>query len=428
MKRLVITFMISTSVSFAASLSIDEAIKHALKSHPDSQLASLNHQIAQAETNVQRAGLYPKVILNGEYYPSKTFVMPVNGQFSTKQNDAFHADVTATYALFDFGRTQNRIAAAAYAEDGTHSLQKLTQSELIEQVWLRYYGVAYATSLIDAAQSSVAFYESAYQQAFHMRLSGLKTEADELRFKASLMEAQERLSEAQNEYDKASLSLSILIGENGLTKVEQGALNQKVDNLLSDKETPEVLRQRLRENNPRLKALQSTIAQNQALLQASDSERYGEIQLRAGGGYDNSLSSYDSYHAGIVGSVPLYDGGNLSAQAQKSRIAHSIAQQEFDKAERELWEDLYRTYRDLIHSDETIRAKTGVIEATTKTLTLIHERYRQGLATQTDVLDSQNTLDSAQFALVGAKYQKIAAYAHMQKLLNQGCDNDICQQ
>jgi len=428
MKRLVITFMISTSVSFAASLSIDEAIKQALKSHPDVQIASLNYQRTQAEAKVQRADLYPKVMLNSEYYPIKTFVMPVNGQFSTKQNGAFHADVTANYALFDFGRTQNRIAAAAYAEDSARSLQKLTQSELIEQVWLRYYGVAYAASLIEAAQSSVAFYESAYQQAFHMRLSGLKTEADELRFKASLMEAQERLAQAQSEYDKSSLSLGILIGENGLTKVEQVALNQKVDNFISDKETPESLRQRLSENNPRLKALQAAIAQNQALSDAAGNERYGEIQLRASAGYDNSLSSYDTYQAGIVGSIPLYDSGKISAEAQKSRIAHSIAQQEFDKAERELWEDLYRTYRDLIHSDETIRAKTKVIEATKKTLTLIHERYRQGLATQTDVLDSQNTLDAAQFALVGARYQKIAAYAHMQKLLNQGCDNDICQQ
>lgn len=428
MKRLVITFMISTSVSFAASLSIDEAIKHALKSHPDVQIALLNHQGTQAEANVQRADLYPKVILNGEYYPSKTFVMPVNGQFSTKQNDAFHADVTATYALFDFGRTQNRIAAAAYAEDGAHSLQKLTQSELIEQVWLRYYGVAYAASLIDAAQSSVKFYDSAYQQALHMRQSGLKTEADELRFKASLMEAQERLDKAKSEYDKASLSLGIIIGKNGFSEIEKSVLEQKLNDLSTNKETLESLRHKLSENNPRLKALQAAIAQNQALSDATGNERYGEIQFRTSAGYDNSLSSYDSYHAGIVGSIPLYDGGSLSAQAQKSRIAHSMAQQEFDKAERELWEDLYRTYRDLIHSDETIRAKTGVIEATTKTLTLIHERYRQGLATQTDVLDSQNTLDSAQFALVGAKYQKIAAYAHMQKLLNQGCDNDICQQ
>ncbi|MGD9971189.1 MAG: TolC family protein [Sulfuricurvum sp.] len=428
MKRFVITFMISTSVSIAASLSIDEAVQMALVSYPDAQIASLNHQRAQAESRVQRADLYPKVILNGEYYPTKTFVMPVNGQFSTKQNDAIHADMTASYSILDFGRTQNRIAAAGYALDQAHSLKQLTQSELIEQVWFRYYGVAYAASLIDAAQSSVTFYESAYQQAQHMRLSGLKTEADELRFKASLMEAGERLAQAQSEYDKASLSLGVLIGENGLARVEKNVLDRKLDDLSAHKESLESLRQKLSENNPRLKTLHTAIAQNQALSKAAENERYGEIQLRAGAGYDNTLSSYDTYQAGIVGSIPLYDGGKLSAEAQKSRIAHSLAQQEFDKAERELWEDLYRTYRDLIHSEETIRTKIGVIEATTKTLALIHERYRQGLATQTDVLESQSTLETARFALIGAKYQKIQFYAHMQKLLDQGCDNDVCLQ
>lgn len=427
MKRFVITLIISTTISIAASLSIDEAVKQALETHPNAKIALLNYQETQAEANVQRAELYPKVILNGEYYPTKTFVMPVNGQFSTKQNDALHADVTTTYALFDFGRTQNRITAAQYKKDGAHSQQKLTQNELIEQVWLRYYGVAYTASLIDAAQSSVTFYERAYQQALHMRLSGLKTEADELRFKASLMEAQEHFAQAQSEYDKASFSLGILIGENGLAKVEKNILDQKLDDISANKDVPESLRQKLRESNPRLKALQAAISQNKALSDAAGNERFGEIQLRASAGYDSSLSSYDTYQAGIVGSIPLYDGGKISAEAQKSRIAHSLAQQEFDKAERELWEDLYRTYRDLIHSDETIRAKGGVIEATTKSVTLIQERYRQGLATQIDVLESQSTLDATKFALIGAKYQKIAAYAHMQKLLNQGCDNDVCQ-
>lgn len=428
MKQSYIALLILISASIANGLSIDEAVKQAINTHPDAKIAGLNVERSVSDTKSSGADLYPKIILNGEYSPTKTFVFPANGQFSTKQNDAMHADMSVSYALLDFGRTQNKVAATAYAEDGARSLQQLTQSELIEQAWFRYYGVAYAASLIDVAKSSLKFYESAYNQAVHMRLSGLKTEADELRFKASLMEAQDRLAEAHSEYEKALLSLGVLTGANGLASVEQIVLDNKLEDLSVLKYTPESLRQILRENNPRLKALQSTIAQNRALSNAASDERYGEIQLRASAGHDNSLSSYNSYQAGIVGTLPLYDGGKLSALAQKSRITHSLAQQEYEKIERELWEDLYRIYRDYGRADETIRSKAGVIEATTKMLSLVQERYRQGLATYTDVLESQSTLDSARFALIATKYQKIRAYAHIQKLLNQGCDNDVCKQ
>ncbi|HEX5670004.1 MAG TPA: TolC family protein, partial [Sulfuricurvum sp.] len=65
--------------------------------------------------------------------------------------------------------------------------------------------------------------------------------------------------------------------------------------------------------------------------------------------------------------------------------------------------------------------------ATRKTVALFEERYKQGLSTYIDVLESQNTLDNAYTSLAEAKYQKIRAYALMQKLLNQGCDNDVCK-
>jgi outer membrane protein TolC len=68
-----------------------------------------------------------------------------------------------------------------------------------------------------------------------------------------------------------------------------------------------------------------------------------------------------------------------------------------------------------------------VIDATAKSLHLIGGRYAQGLATYVDVLESQSTLENAKSDLVQAKYQKISAYAHLQRLLNKGCVNDICK-
>ena len=410
-----------------SAITLDEAINKTLQNNPVAHSATLRHESAIEENKNVTSALYPRIDINAAYYPTKTYVLPVNGAFSTKQNDGFHADITGVYSLWDASRTQNRIHAASSAQDGVFFKKKLTQSELIEQVWVRYYAIAYTDALIVTSQSSVKFYEGEYQQALNMRKNGLKTEADELRFKASLMEANDRLEWAKNEYNKEQLSLSILIGSDEAISIRKNDLDEKANTIIPKKQTLESLRQELRNSNPLLKALQALALQNKLISDATSAQRYGEVMLVGSAGYDNSLSSYNSYQAGIAGSIPLYDGGKLSSEAQKSRIAYAIAHKEYENTEQELWQVLYGAYKDLHHTNETIKTKEDVIVATRKTVALFEERYKQGLSTYIDVLESQNTLDNAYASLAEAKYQKIRAYALMQKLLNQGCDNDVCK-
>ena len=427
MKIIKTLLLLCVTSAVSEALTLNEAIEETLKTNPIAHIASLHYESTVEESKNVNSALYPRIDINSAYYPTKTYVMPSNGTFATKQNDGIHADITAIYSLWDAGRTNNRIDAASSAQDGALFNQKLTQNELIEQVWLRYYGVAYADALIVASESSVKFYEGAYNQALSMHKSGLKTEADELRFQASLLESRDYLKRAQNEYEKTKLSLEVLVGRNDPITVRQTDLDEKANAIIPQNQTLESLREELRLSNPQLKALNATVIQNKALSDAVSSQQYGEVFLVGSAGYDDSLSSYDTYQAGITGSLPLYDGGKLSAEAQKSRIAYSISKQEFESVERELWQMLYGAYKDLQRTDETIKAKEGVIVATSKNLRLVEERYKQGLSTYIDVLESQNTLDSAQAGLAEAKYQKIRAYALMQKLLNQGCDNDVCK-
>lgn len=423
MRSSTIFFFFYLSAS-ASTLTLDDAIEKTLKTHPSGQIAVLQYENAAETARSADSALYPRIDANANYFPTKTFVMPTNGTFSTKQNDSFHGDISGSYSLWDFRRSRDRYTSALHVQEGADSTKKLTQNELIEKVWNQYYGVAATASLIDTAEASVRFYEGQFKQAFNMRKNGLKTEADELRFKASLLEAQDRAVRAKIDYDKASLSLGILMGSDELVRVDQSTLDQRCEALMLQNISIENLRQALRDNNPQLKALRLSIDAAKTLSNAASHEKYGNIALVGSYGYDNSLSTYDSYQAGVVGTIPLYDGGKLSSEAQKSRIAYTIAQKEFENTERLLWQEVYGAYRDFKRSDESIKSKESVIEATSKSLQLIAGRYAQGLATYVDVLESQSTLDTAKSELAQVKYQKISAYAHVQKLLNQGENDD----
>ncbi|MGA9046508.1 MAG: TolC family protein [Sulfuricurvum sp.] len=412
--------------ALAGTLSVDDAIRKTLLSHPENQVALMRYQSAVSDSKSLQSSLHPRIDATVGYYPTKTFVMPTNSAFSTRQSDAFHADLTGSYTLWDAGRANDRYTASLHKNNEADFNRHVAENALIEQVRLYYYTLAYLDSRKGTAEQSVRFYQAQYERSISMRKNGLKTEADESRFKASLMEAKDALSAIRAETDKTALALTLLIGEQVEGEILKEELDRRCDTIVRV-ETPETLRQKLAAKNPQLHALQASIDHAKTLCEVAGKERYGNVALVGSYGYDNSLSSYDSSLVGVVGTVPLYEGGKISAEAQKSRISLSLAQKEYESTERILYAELYGAYSDLKRSDEAIAAQQSIIDAAHKTLLLMEGRYAQGLATYIDVLEAQSVVENGHIGLSEAKFQKIRAWAHMEKMLNQGCENDVCK-
>ena len=404
----------------ANPLTLDDAIAMALTSNPQMHSVALYLQNSQTDTKIAKSALHPRIDINSEYYPTKTVVMPSNGTFTTRQTDTFHADISASYSLWDFGRNENRIQAAHHVQEGNAANKITVQNSLIEQVWLHYTTISYLEKLIDTARTSSEFYKAQYTQAVRMREVGLKTQADESRFKASWLEADDHHNAARAQKAKALMALALLIGSDTPLTIDHVDFDRRSNALSMVIENTSALRQELSQNNPQLQKLRTLINRDKALSNAISKQPYGSVNLVAAYGYDNTLSSYDTSQIGVRGSIPLYDGGKQDAETQKSRIALSIAQKEYENTERQLWQELYDALIDLKRFDETIAAKEGVMSATQKALLLMQGRYAQGLATYIDLLESQSILENARIAHADAKLQKIRAWVHIQRLLNKG--------
>jgi outer membrane protein TolC len=424
MKTTVILLFLFSSLQ-ATPLTLERAITMALKTHPQVQAAALRLQSAESDTKAANAALYPRIDLNGEYYPTKTVVMPSNGTLSTKQTDAFHTDISGSYSLWDFGRNNHLIQASKFTKEGSATEKLSVESTLIEQVWLHYTNITYLNKLIETAEKSAEFYRAQYSQAVGMREVGLKTQADESRFKASWLEADDHLSAARNEKEKALMALELLVGSDTDITIDETDFDHHVNSLQITPGDKNSLRHELSEYNPQLQKLKMLINRDKALSQASEKQPYGSVTLVGSYGYDNSLASYDSSQIGVRGTIPLYDGGRLNQETQKSRITLALAQKEYDNTEKTLWQELYGAMVDFNRYDKTIIAKEGVMTATQKTLTLTQGRYTQGLATYIDVLESQSVLENARVAHADAKLQKIRAWLTVQRLLNKGNQNGM---
>jgi len=417
--RLFLLMILMAPILFAKTLSLQEAIDATLASHPDAKLALYQLDTASENLGIAKASTYPELNLNAEYYPTKTLVSQSNGSFMTQDHFTTHLDVTFTYTLWDFGRTQRRIDAAHEESDSAMALTENATALLIEKVWQAYYSLAYIERVNEANALSLAFYQALYDQAQHMKNVGLKTQADSERWYASLLEAKDLLATSRNEGRKFTHLLRILTGiDEDPLLIEDDFTQRSHASIPSFSDAQ--WHQMLTNNNAELKALAFKIKQSQSLYESSKTEHYGTVVSVGSVGNDTSISSYSSNQIGIKASVPLFTGGKLSHQIEKDRVAILLAKEALHSRDFALWQELYEAILDTNRLDSTIEAKKMSARALAKTVTLTEGRYKEGLSTYIEVLEAQRAYDNAKISQNAAMLQKIASMAHIQRLIPQG--------
>jgi outer membrane protein TolC len=113
---------------------------------------------------------------------------------------------------------------------------------------------------------------------------------------------------------------------------------------------------------------------------------------------------------GISYNVPLYSGGRLSAQNQQAKIGYQLSKQKENSDLLLLKEELFKLFVDIKRYDQTIKARKAQIRTAKKNLKLISARYKEGLATYIEVLDSTTQLLNAKLGLLEAYYSRSLSF------------------
>ena len=72
----------------------------------------LQRERSGQEIASEKAARLPQLFPHVEYDPQKTYVVPQNGTFGTRDGDSFEAGVTLSQKLWDFSKPSRRIEAA----------------------------------------------------------------------------------------------------------------------------------------------------------------------------------------------------------------------------------------------------------------------------------------------------------------------------
>jgi len=399
---LLILLILSSTIGgtlHAQTLTLQDCIQKALRTHPDIKRFVLQIRHSNKEIDIAQADYLPHISLNAEYNPTRTYVMPANDMFRTRNNDGWQMGATLKQKIWDFSKTFSLIKAQKTLEEIAKLSLKDAKALLAYKVKLQYELAFVQEKAIAVRKKDLQAKEELYNQAEVLVEQGLKTRADATRFLSSTAVAKDNLSIADSNFTKAKTVLSLYIGEPIPQGVEFENNSMKPDTRLTNEET-------MLQDSPALQSLQKNIERSKFLYKATKASHYGSIDAVASYTYQDTLNTYDSTLIGIMLNIPLYSGGRLFAQEKQAIIDRESTKNEYEIKVLALKEEFESLLIDLKSYGQTIKAKSSQLEAAKQTKEVVNGRYQEGLATYIEVLDATALMLDAQLGLLQANYNR----------------------
>jgi outer membrane protein TolC len=433
--RLWITLLIcATNLSAQPKqFSLKDAVSYALANNPTFRNAEVEERISEEKVREAGNALLPKLTggidtryntqLATQVLPARTFNPNaaegtlLKATFGTNWNASASLDLTAP--ILDFGASAN-IDYAKAAQNLASANKFQTKQSLTENVMRAYYAVLLNEEKVRQAETTLARTENLYKdvQTKFQNANALKTDLSTAYLNASNAQLQRR--KATDALAVSRINLALQLGYDG-----NAAELQLTDNLagfLSDDSTfanasndaafeaRTDTRSERAQREMNIQALQRTSKQQYPSLTG-----YGFLGTQ---GLTNDISKLEFFPLSYVGlriNVPLSDWLTRTPLVQQQLLA-------LDKNENTL-RSLRRTIQyDLVNTQTTLqnalraamiqKENIGIAEEVVATTTV---RFKQGQATQQDVLNAEQTLRDTEAAYLQAVYDFLVAKLEWQK-------------
>jgi len=408
-KILIIMLLFLNTGIFAGTLILDECIDKAINTHPDIKHFMLQIDKSQRGVDVAQADYLPQISLNAEYDPIKTYTLPANGVFNTKDSDGWSVGGVVNQKIYDFSKTTSNIDAQKEQISIAELSLQDAKALLAYKVKLQYELMVVQNEAIEVRQKDMKAKEELYNQAKALVKQGMKTTADATRFLSSFYIAKDNYAISKASFDKARARLSLYINED--IKADVTLENTILNTSLHVSSEDEIL-----QSSPALSALKKDIVKNTLVYKSTKASHYGSIDAIASYTHQDTLNEYDATLLGVTLKIPLYSGGRTSAFVQQAIIDKQNSEATYDSKILLLREEIESLFIDLKRYEKTIAAKKAQKDAATSTYELLNARYKEGLSIYIEVLDALSQKLDAELGLLSAMYEKSSSIHRLEYL------------
>jgi len=337
-------------------------------------------------------------------------------EFQVSEKNSLSYKATATLPLYTSGRITSGIEAADDAFQASRIQESSKTLDLKLKVAEAFVGVLRDDRGLEVASSHVASLKAHARDVENMYEQGMVSRNDLLAAQVALADAEQEAIKAKNALDIAKSAYNRLLGRPldqvvALDDLQPESFGEPLDAL-----TERALRQR-----HELRALQFQIS---ALRhQAAGIRAETGPQLALSGGYDFQENQFQVHEGQWLVNLgvqwKLFDGGVIRHKASATeRQAAALQEQYYDLVTnvalqvRQHWLDVQETRK-------RIRVTEKAIAQAEENLKVNRDRYGNGLATNTEVLDAETLRTRSQNNHANAIYDAVLATLRLKRVVGE---------
>jgi outer membrane protein TolC len=313
----------------------------------------------------------------------------------------------ATSGLFGFQDTRlsmkqsvyntelrNRYQAEKQAEQASTLATSDARDVVVYAVGTAYLQVVAASARVETAKAQLASARELDQQTADRVEAQLSPEIDSLRAQVQRHSAEQQVTNASNELEKAKLNLARITGlplNQRFTATDASAY-QPVANL-----TEQTAINRAHEFRADLRSAAASVREAEYRVRSEKAQRQPALSLHVDyGGAGVNLRALSPVYtiAGQV-SVPLFTGGRISADIDQAQTYLSRRQAEYEDLDGRVTYDVRVAWLDLQASDSSVKVAETNRALADRALTQSEDRYLNGVANYLELLRAQEAATGA---------------------------------
>jgi len=394
-------------------------IDEALRENSDLRIATARIAEARGRYGVQDAQRWPTLGLNAGYQRQR---QPGAGPDNVDSEVASLGLALPAWEIDLWGRLRDLSEVARQNLLASEAGQQAVQVSLVAQVAQAYIELLeldaearVATATIQSRQQSLAMVELRFK-------AGVVAGVDVQQARTSLATAEQALADIERRRSSTENALAVLVGRN------PGPVARATQ--LADFKLPEALGaglpSALLARRPDLRAAERALAASEANVEAARKAFFPSISLTGFlGVVSPELSALfdggrEAWSVNPALTLPIFTAGRLSANLDTVRATQTIAAESYRQAVRNAFLEVENALVAYQRLREQRLAYDRVVAADRERLRLVELRYRNGVSSYFEVLDSQRQLFASELSQLRTTSLTYAAVVQLYRALGGG--------
>jgi len=400
---------VSASLDQPLRLTLEAAVKLALRQNPTAQIAVLQAAQAEQDKNITRADLLPQA--DFQVYDAARR-SNIEAQFGARipgvpqhigPLQIFNAGPIFGMPVFDLSLWKRLQAARATALVGkADSLS--TREQVILLVVSQYIGSLRAEADVEASRSRVDLAQALFDQAGDLQKEGVGTGIDTLRANVELQNEKQRLIEAVNDRETSLFALSRLLNLDPRLKIE-------LADSLSFYETPQPDVQasitKALEDRQEWKSLESQITSAEASKKSAQDSRLPSLRFDGDWAYQGTSTNngIPVYNYQATFDVPLFTGGKIKAEVVKADLQIKKLEEQQADLKNQIALDVKTALLNLDSARNEVQVADLGVKLAQQEVDQARDRFKAGVANNIEVIQAQDSLARANDNQISALYR-----------------------